>query len=221
MIPARSSRGLLLAIPLAVLAVACGGSAPPAASASSNASTPATPTDESAAMHGHGHHAHAPDGANDPVDAKLDAVARIHGAPGPWAVAGYRMSEHALGKLGLARGSFDVQIVHWTPKEVRYSCIADGAAAHSGASLGKLNLSLVDAKPEDVLTVYRDKKSGRAVALRPSASFRKRYADTPRDKARELGREVLLLPDADVFEEVSVTRGMSELPTSPSRSEAP
>ncbi len=98
--------------------------------------------------------------AADPNDAKLDEVARIHGAPGPWAVAGYRMSEYALAKLGLQRGSFDLDITHHTPKQVKYSCIADGAAAYSGASIGKLNLSLVDATPETVETEYRNKKTG-------------------------------------------------------------
>jgi formylmethanofuran dehydrogenase subunit E len=149
----------------------------------------------------HGSHAH---GHADPIERALDEVAAIHGAPGPWAVAGWRMSEHALAKLGLPRGSFDLEVVHETPREVRYSCIADGAAAHSGASVGKLNLTLVEASAENVLTIYRDKRTGRTVALRPAASFRVRYADTPREKARELGREVLLLPPEQVFEEVSV-----------------
>ena len=191
----------------AFVATACGAPAPAARPTSE-------PPPVHAAMHGHGHghrhgHGHPGSGggereAADPIETKLDEVARIHGAPGPWAVAGYRMSEHALAKLGLERGSFDLQIVHWTPNEVRYSCIADGAAAHSGASLGKLNLSLVETSADNVLTIYRDKKTGKSLALRPTASFRQRYADTPREKARELGREVLGLPADQVFEEISV-----------------
>jgi formylmethanofuran dehydrogenase subunit E len=185
-------------IVLALVVTACGG-----------ASSPPTATPEpSTAAHGHGHghgHEHGHHGGTiDPVEKKLDEVAAIHGAPGPWAVAGYRMSEHALARLGLERGSFDLQIVHWTPKEVRYSCIADGAAAHSGASLGKLNLSLVETTPDNVLTIYRNTQSGKSVALRPTASFRERYADTPREKARELGREVLALPPDQIFEEIPV-----------------
>lgn len=140
--------------------------------------------------------------AADPLDAKLDEVARIHGAPGPWAVAGYRMSEYALQKLSLPRGSFDLQVTHHTPQQVKYSCIADGAQAYSGASAGKLNLTLVEAKPEEVVTEYRNKKTGQKVLLKPAASFQAKYADTPRDKARELGREVLELPADQVFEEV-------------------
>lgn len=141
----------------------------------------------------------------DPTEAKLDEVAKIHGAPGPWAVAGYRMSEYAMGKLGLQRGSFDLEITHHTPKQVKYSCIADGAQAYSGASAGKLNLSLVDATPETVETEYRNKKTGQKIVLKPAASFEKRYANTPREHARDLGREVLNLPANEVFEEVPAT----------------
>lgn len=196
------------------LVTACGGARP------AGEAGVVTPTARAARGHGHanGHgrgdgHGHGEGhgrgaghgrAAGDPAERKLDEVAAVHGAAGPWAVAGYRMSEHALAKLGLERGSFDLEIVHWTPKEVRYSCIADGAAAHSGASLGKLNLSLVDTTADKVLTIYRDKKTGRSVALRPAASFRERYADTPRDRARELGREVLGLPADQVFEEIAV-----------------
>ena len=167
---------------LLLLLAACASPAPP----------PAQPTTTAAP-------------APDPLDVKLDDVARVHGAPWPWAVAGYRMSEYALQKLGLPRGSFDLQITHHTPQQVKYSCIADGAQAYSGASAGKLNLTLVDAKPEEVITEYRNKKTGQKVLLKPAASFQTRYADTPRNKARELGREVLQLPADQVFEEVPST----------------
>ena len=130
-------------------------------------------------------------------------MATIHGAPGPWAVAGYRMGRHALAKLGLAPGSFDLEITHHTPRQVMYSCIADGAAAATGASVGKLNLSLVDSSVDDVETTYRRKSTGQAITLRPSAKFRARFADAPRERARELGHEVLRLADGDVFEEAA------------------
>ena len=84
-----------------------------------------------------------------------------------------------------------------------YSCIADGAAAATGASVGKLNLRLVDSSAEDVETTYRKKSTGQAITLRPTAKFRARFADVPRERARDFGREVLRLADADVFEEVS------------------
>jgi formylmethanofuran dehydrogenase subunit E len=187
-----------LVLVLVLVLVGCGGSPP------GEPRAPMTPARMDEHTHTHSSSSNTTTPAVDPIEQKLDEVARIHGEAGPWAVLGYRMSEHAMEKLGLARGSFDLSVVHWSPKEVRYACIADGAAAHSGASLGKLNLSLVEASSENVLTVYRDKKSGRTIALRPTASFQKRYTDVPQGKARALGREVLSLPREDLFEEVSV-----------------
>lgn len=96
-------------------------------------------------------------------------------------------------------------MTHHTPQQVKYSCIADGAQAYSGASPGKLNLTLVEAKPEEVVTEYRNKKTGQKILLKPAASFQTRYADTPRNKAHDLGREVMLLPADQVFEEVPST----------------
>lgn len=166
------------------------------------------------AMHraeGHGHE-HAPgpaeasSGSADATERALDQVAAIHGAAGPWAVAGYRMGDYALGKLGLPRGSFDLEVSHHTPKAVKYSCIADGAAAATGASAGKLNLVLVDADEAHVETTYRRKSTGQSITLRPAASFGTRFADFPREQARVLGKQVLELPAGEVFEEVAAAK---------------
>ena len=136
------------------------------------------------------------------VDARLAEVARVHGGAGPWAVAGYRMGEYALRTLGLTRGSFDLDVVHHTPREVQYACIADGASAATGASLGKLNLTLEVATGPETRTTYRRKSTFRAVTLRVAAAFSKRFIDVPRAGLAEAGREAMLLPDADVFEAV-------------------
>jgi formylmethanofuran dehydrogenase subunit E len=135
----------------------------------------------------------------DPIEEKLEEIVRVHGSAGPWVVLGYRMSEHALAKLGIARGGTEVEIAHWSPKEVAYASIADGAAAHSGASLGKLNLSFVEASEDNVLTVYRHKTSGEAVALRPAATFKDQFGGAT-------GRDVMVAPEEQLFEEVSVSR---------------
>jgi len=139
----------------------------------------------------------------DPGEAELDRVAAVHGAPGPWAVAGYRMGQYALGKLGLERGSFDLGVSHRSPRQVMFSCIADGAAAATGASAGKLNLVVVDGTESELATTYKQKSSGKTITVRPTSSFRSRYADVPREKARELGRQVLTLPADQVFEDVT------------------
>lgn len=171
---------------------ACGSSPPP----------PAVAAPEM--HHAHGHAAEASSGNR--TEKALDEVAAIHGAAGPWAVAGYRMGVYALGKLGLTRGSFDLEVSHHTPKAVKYSCIADGAAAATGASAGKLNLVLVDADEAHVETTYRRKSTGQTITLRPAASFGARFADFPIGQARAFGQQVLELPASDVFEEVAAAK---------------
>jgi formylmethanofuran dehydrogenase subunit E len=138
-----------------------------------------------------------------PPDEGLARVAAIHGAAGPWAVAGYRMGRYALGKLGLPAHSFDLEVVHHTPEKVQYSCIADGAAAATGASAGKLNLKMASADDADVRTTYTNTKTGQSVTLRPTAAFAARFGSLPREKLPDAGREVMALPDPDVFEEVA------------------
>ncbi len=140
--------------------------------------------------------------STDPIDAKLAEVARVHGGAGPWAVAGYRMGEHALRTFQLPRGSFDLEVTHFTPREVQYSCIADGAAAATGASLGKLNLTLVDAPAADTHTTYRQKSTGKTLTLRLAPAFLTRFADVPRPKLASAGREVIQLKDEEIFEVV-------------------
>ncbi len=136
------------------------------------------------------------------MDHALERVATIHGGAGPWVVAGYRMGEFARAKLGLERGSFDLEVAHFAPHEVQYSCIADGAAAATGASLGKLNLSLSDAKATETRTTYRRRSTGQAITLRVTAGFAGRYLDVPRAKLGDAGREVMALRDEDIFEVV-------------------
>ena len=151
-----------------------------------------------AAAPAHPHqHVQAP---KDDADAKLAEVARIHGGAGPWAVAGYRMGERALRELGLERGSFDLDVVHYTPREVQYSCIADGAAAATGASIGKLNLKLEEVPAANVHTVYRRRDKSGSVTFRLTPSFTTRFTNVPRERLGEAGREVLNLRDEEIFE---------------------
>jgi formylmethanofuran dehydrogenase subunit E len=135
--------------------------------------------------------------------AELDAIRAVHGGAGPWVVAGYRMGRYALSKLGLARGSFDVEVVHHSPPEVQYSCIADGAAAATGASLGRLTLTLEPAAAAETRTTYRNKQTGASITLATTAEFARRYTDVPRAELAAAGKEVLHLPDAHIFSEVS------------------
>jgi formylmethanofuran dehydrogenase subunit E len=144
--------------------------------------------------------AHRAEPAAHRAEAELEAVRRIHGGSGPWAVAGYRMGRYAMASLGVAQGSFDLDVVHHSPREVQYSCIADGAAAATGASLGKLNLSLHEASAVDMRTVYRQRSTGKTLALRLTPAFRARYHNVARAHLPKAGREVLDLPEREIFE---------------------
>jgi len=112
------------------------------------------------------------------------------------------MGQFALKQLGLERGSFDLEIIHYTPREVQYSCVADGAAAATGASLGKLNLSLADAPPSDLHTVYRNRATHQTVTLRLTEAFRSRFLNVPREHLGDVGRQVMTLRDEEIFEVV-------------------
>jgi formylmethanofuran dehydrogenase subunit E len=132
-------------------------------------------------------------------DSALAQIAFVHGGTGPFAVAGYRMGERALKELKLPRGTFDLEVVHMTPNEVQYSCIADGAQAATGVSVGKLNLKLVKAQAKDVETIIRDKKSGQTVIFRLNPEFLQRYLNLSHDKLADAGKKVLTLPDEQIF----------------------
>lgn len=137
------------------------------------------------------------------MQAELAAVAAIHGEAGPWAVAGFRMGQFALKKLSVQAQSHDLKVLHKSPKLPQFACVADGAQAATGASVGKLNLALEEAPFEAMSTTFTNAKTGASVTLRPSKAFRDRFTNAPREKAVDNGRLVFSLKDADVFEIVS------------------
>ena len=136
----------------------------------------------------------------DDVEARLDAVAAVHGGSGPFATAGYRMAQYALKELKLEPGSFDLDVEHHSPKMVQFSCIADGAQAATHVSVGKLSLRWVEATMEATQTVFLKRSTGQKVVLKPTASFIKTFINLPYEQSRENGRKVLALPDAQIFE---------------------
>jgi uncharacterized GH25 family protein len=131
--------------------------------------------------------------------AHLARVKEVHGATGPWAVAGYRIGERALKELGLPRQSHDLEVVHRCPAEVQYSCIADGVQAATGASPGKLNLRIEEAVRADLRTVILDKRSGRTLTFTLEPEFARSIADLPMDRLEAEGRRVAALPDDAIF----------------------
>ncbi len=147
---------------------------------------------------------HVGDGAD--LDGMLADVAAIHGAAGPWAVAGYRMGRRALQEMGMKRGSFDLVVTHECPAQVQYSCIADGVQAATGASAGKLNLIIREAPAEQVRTTFTRKSTGETVIMELTPSFKRRFLNVPYDKLEAAGREVATMPDGELFR-VAISEG--------------
>lgn len=132
-------------------------------------------------------------------DAILARVAEFHGAAGVFAVAGYRIGIRALHDLGEPRGSFNLDLTHYTPFQVQWSCVADGVQAATGVSAGKLNLHLVEATRDHFETVVWDKRSGKVLDFRMQPEFLAKYRDMPRERQASAAREVLKLPDSAIF----------------------
>lgn len=129
----------------------------------------------------------------------VDRTALIHGTPGPFAVAGYRMGFAALRELKIRRGSFDLEVIHYAPAKVQWSCIVDGLQAATGASLGKLNLSLKPAPETAVRSVLRNRKTGQTIHVSLQPEFVKSFWNVPMERLAEAGAKVADLPEEKVF----------------------
>jgi len=132
-------------------------------------------------------------------DAALERVGLIHGATGPFAVAGYRMGEAALRELNLRRGSFDLEVIHYAPREVQWSCIVDGLQAATGASLGKLNLALIDAPKDRVRSVIRNRRTGQEVRYALTPAFIKEHLNLPVEKLTAAGARLTTVNESEIF----------------------
>jgi formylmethanofuran dehydrogenase subunit E len=130
----------------------------------------------------------------------LNRVREVHGAAGPWAVAGYRIGERALKELKLPRHSASLLVIHHCPAQVQYSCIADGLQAATGASPGKLNLRVEEASVDDLKTIVQDRRTGRRLTFTLKPVFARSIANLPQDRLEAEGRRVASLPDDAVFE---------------------
>jgi formylmethanofuran dehydrogenase subunit E len=136
----------------------------------------------------------------------LARVREVHGAAGPWAVAGYRIGERALKDLNLPRHSFALRVVHRCPPEVQYSCVADGLQAATGASPGKLNLKVEDAPADRLSTVVEDRTTGRRLTFTLRPELARSIRDLPFEKLEAEGERVARLPDDSLFRVVETRR---------------
>ncbi len=129
----------------------------------------------------------------------LTRVREVHGAAGPWAVAGYRMGVRGLAELGLPRHSFDLLVIHRCPAEVQYSCIADGLQAATGASPGKMNLKVEETTARELKTVVEDRRTGRCLTFTLRPALTESIRGLPSDRIESEGRRVSGLPDDEIF----------------------
>jgi formylmethanofuran dehydrogenase subunit E len=128
----------------------------------------------------------------------LDACARIHGGAGPFVVAGYRMGARALRELGAQRGAWGLEVAHTCPRAVQWSCIADGLQASTGASVGRLSLTITFVEVEG-RTESRVSMGGKSVTLGLTDTFLAHFLDTPMEGLAEAGERVARLPDDEIF----------------------
>jgi formylmethanofuran dehydrogenase subunit E len=133
------------------------------------------------------------------VAERLARVREIHGAVGPWAVAGYRIGERALKELAVPKHAFTLKVVHHCPAQVQYSCVADGLQAATGASPGKLNLRVEEAPAAAMKTVIRDQRSGRALTFTLKPEFIRSMMNLPHERLEAEGRRVASLRDDEIF----------------------
>jgi formylmethanofuran dehydrogenase subunit E len=129
----------------------------------------------------------------------LVRVREIHGAAGPWAVAGYRIGERSLKELKLPRHSVSILVIHRCPAQVQYSCMADGLQAATGASPGKLNLRVEEGPMDRLSTIVEDRKTGRRLTFTLRPEFVRSIRDVPRERLEEEGRRVATLANDDIF----------------------
>jgi len=129
----------------------------------------------------------------------LDRTSMIHGATGPFAIAGYRMGFAALRELKLRRGSFDLEVIHHAPREVQWSCIIDGLQAATGASLGKLNLTLAPSTANNVYSIVRNRKTGQAFRIELTPAFIKQHMNIPSEKLSTVGAQLADVPEDQIF----------------------
>jgi len=124
-------------------------------------------------------------------------TAMIHGIAGPFAIAGYRMGEHALTALGLQRGSIDLEVAHFSPAQVQWTCIVDGLQAATGASLGKMNLRCTESA--ETYSIVKNRKTGRELRFEVNPKFLKAFANTPPNNLYQAGMKAADLKEAELY----------------------
>ncbi len=134
------------------------------------------------------------------VQADLDAIVAVHGAPNPWVAAGYRMGRRALQDLRLPKGDRRLIATHHSPYAAPTVSMIDGVQAATGTSVGKMTLRYKTAKLDAVRTEFVDSRTGASVSYRLTDSALRELAGGVDEEAGENTIRVLEMPEEDLFE---------------------
>jgi len=93
-----------------------------------------------------------------------------------------------------------VEVIHESPLQIPFACIVDGLHAATGASLGKLNLKLVEVDSlEKMRSVVIHRETGKRVEFQVLPEFIARYREVPPEQLLAAGQEVLQMTDEALF----------------------
>ncbi len=135
-------------------------------------------------------------------DPAIERVSLIHGGTGPFAIAGYRMGEAALRQLKTNRGNFQLEVIHYAPQEVQWSCIIDGLQAATGTSVGKLNLRMEPSTADQVYSIIRNRKTGAEVKLQLTSEFIQQNLNLKNEELAAAGARVTAIPEEKIFRKI-------------------
>lgn len=85
---------------------------------------------------------------------------------------------------------------------MQWSCIIDGLQAATGASVGKLNLKLVESPKDKVYSVIRNRKTGQEVKLELTPEFVKNNLNLSDKQLLAAGARTTALPENQIFQSI-------------------
>ncbi len=129
----------------------------------------------------------------------IERILDAHGHVGPWAVVGYRMGQRALEEFHLPRHSKSLLVVHHTPLEFKFTCAADGVMEITGATPGKMNISLEECALPDLRTVITDRSSGRVLTFRILPERARELAGVTPEQLDAMSQRFAELDDDAIF----------------------
>lgn len=153
------------------------------------------------------------------VSGSMQMLRAIHGRIDPWAVAGFLMGERALIELGLPYGSDDFLAVQHSPQALPYTAMVDGLQAATGATVGKLNLKLKEARAEDLRCEFFHLSTGEGLTYRLNGDIVAKLMAAEGHDAESLAVRMMTMSGDELFD-APPSRGVPIPGPSPERDSA-